>query len=128
MKIYGTNRARARQAKGVVTCFYHIFNCGLIRGCTEQQKVAVMQVMTAQGQTIVRAIMNGLAGDKPLYGLDLRRANPATVLWLIAKLSPEGLHALLIDALNHVPLEVTVFMIKSTIFRPDSQCSLCLLQ
>ena len=68
-----------------------------------------MQVMTAQGQTIVRAIMNGLAGDKPLYGLDLRRANPATVLWLIAKLSPEGLHALLIDALNHVPLEVTVF-------------------
>ena len=111
-----------------MTCFYHIFNCGLIRGCTEQQKVAVMQVMTAQGQTIVRAIMNGLTGDKPLYGLDLRRANPATVLWLIAKLSPEGLHALLIDALNHVPLEVTVFMIKSTIFRPDSQCSLCLLQ
>ena len=88
-----------------MTCFHAIINSGLTSKSAEY-RAAVVQVLTAYGQNIVRAIMDGLTCDKVSYGFDKRKASPATVLWLIAKLSPEMLHALLVDALSRVPLAV----------------------
>lgn len=100
-----------------MTFYYTIINCGLGSKNADQHRAAVVQVLTSFGQTIVRAVIEGLTSDRPAYGLDKKKASPATVLWLIAKVSPEMLHALLLDALSNVSPEVIM------VFRGSFSCA-----
>ena len=100
-----------------MTFYYTIINCGLGSKNADQHRAAVVQVLTSFGQTIVRAVIEGLTSDRPAYGLDKKKASPATVLWLIAKVSPEMLHALLLDALSNVSPEVIM------VFRVSFSCA-----
>jgi hypothetical protein len=105
---------------GVTSCFYHLVRAGTHapRGASaghggagppHANAAAVVALLSSVGGLLVGGLVQGLASERPCYGLEKDKSNPAAVLWQVAQLPPSGpqiLSQLLAHALASVPLEV----------------------
>jgi len=102
---------------GVSSCLYHLICAGTKplksapRGSAPlpEHTAAVIELLRSVGGVMVGGIISGLASERPVYGLEKEKSNPAAVLWQIAHLQPNGpqiLSQLLGNALTAVPTAV----------------------
>jgi len=103
---------------GVSSCFYHLISAGTkplksapsgSSGPLPEHTAAVVELLGSVGGLMVGGIISGLASERPAYGLEKEKSNPAAVLWQIAQLRPNGpqiLSQLLGNALTEVPTTV----------------------